>query len=224
MRKFILISTVAATLIAAPAMARQERPMTDRDPNAMDVAKTPVTDLNIDKQEIPDLLIRAQQKPYDLGGLDRCHALGGAVEELDNLLGPDIDLPQQERDRLSAGRVAQTVVGSFIPFRGLIREVSGANDHQRRVQAAIQAGLTRRGFLKGIGAQRGCRYPASPATEKVIADYRKQLDEAEQQAATRKASSSIKENTASSQPSGQTTQNVKPTVTMTSKPVVQEID
>ncbi len=87
------------------------------------------------------------------------------------MLGPDLDLPEEERARISAGRMAKTVVGSFIPFRGLIREVSGANDHDRQVRAAIQAGLARRGFLKGVGHAKGCAYPARPASEREVDRY-----------------------------------------------------
>ena len=81
---------------------------------------------------------------------------------------PDFDLPQEARERVSPGRVAKWVVSSLIPFRGLIRELSGANAQERAVQAAIQAGLARRGFLKGLGAARRCQYPAGPATPEVV--------------------------------------------------------
>ena len=64
---------------------------------------------------------------------------------------------------MSAGRVAQAAVGSFIPFRGLIREISGANEQERKIQAAVQAGVARRAYLKGVGEARGCRYPARSA-------------------------------------------------------------
>ncbi|EHJ59197.1 hypothetical protein [Novosphingobium pentaromativorans] len=171
LRSFFLV-TVAATLSLSQAEARsQDKPITDSDPDVMDVAKTPTTDLNITKEEIPPILIEAIDKPYDLTDLGRCKQLVAAVERLDTILGPDMDLPQEARDRVSAGRVAKWVVSSFIPFRGLIRELSGANAQERAVRAAIQAGLARRGFLKGVGAQRGCAYPASPATQKVINAY-----------------------------------------------------
>lgn len=171
MTRHALPLAITLALSCAPAMAAQDKPITEDSPDAMDVAKTPVTDLNIDKQEIPQLLIAAQREPYSLGGLGRCSQLIAAVEQLDDLLGADIDLPQEERDRINAGRVAKTVVGSLIPFRGLIREVSGANEHDRKVRAAIQAGLARRGFLKGVGQSRGCRYPARPATRAEAAAY-----------------------------------------------------
>ena len=169
--RMVLTPLLSATLAASPALAAQDKPMTDDDPDAVDVAKTPVTDLNIDKKEIPAILLQAQARPYSLTGLGRCKPLIAEVSALDDVLGPDLDLPEEERARISAGRVAKTVVGSFIPFRGLIREVSGANDHDRKVRAAIQAGLARRGFLKGIGQARGCAYPARPATTREVDEY-----------------------------------------------------
>lgn len=168
MPRFYIIPALAGLLLAAPLAAQDAAPVGDRDPDAVDIAKTPVTDLNIDKKEIPELLIQAQRDPYRLEGLDRCRELIAAVEEFDEMLGPDLDLPQEERDSITASRVGKAVVGSFIPFRGIIREVSGASEHARRTRAAIQAGLARRGFLKGIGQERGCKYPGRPATRKDI--------------------------------------------------------
>lgn len=169
MRKVCLMAATVGALALGPAHARQpERPITDTDPDVMDVAKTPTTDLNITRDEIPPELIAAVQNPYDLTGLSKCKELVAAVEELDAILGPDFDLPQEARERVSAGRLAKWVVSSFIPFRGLIRELSGANAQERAVHAAIQAGLARRGFLKGVGAARRCRYPASPATREMV--------------------------------------------------------
>lgn len=170
MRRVMVGTLVAASMLATPAIAgQQDKAITNRDPDAMDVAKTPIDDLNVGRDgEIPPLLVSATAQPYDLKGLGKCRQLAGAIQELDEVLGPDIDLPASERDRISAGRVGKWVVASFIPFRGIIREVSGANAQDRKVNAAIQAGLTRRGFLKGVGAAKGCRYPASPATEQVV--------------------------------------------------------
>ena len=204
-----LLAALAIAASANPALARQDQPITDRDPDAMDVAKTPVTDLNMDKEEIPAKLIEAMRQPYDLRGLPTCRPLINEVETFDALLGPDIDLPQAERDRISAGRVAKTVVGSFIPFRGLIREVSGANKHENRVRAAIQAGLARRGFLKGIGQSRGCRYPARPATRKNVAAWMAEQKVAQQQQAAGRKSKPKKP------------KDARP---YTSRPVVQETD
>lgn len=170
MRRAIVGAVLVAGLVASPAIAGEDdKRITSRDPDAMDVAKTPINDLNVGRDgEIPPLLIRAVDKPYDLRNLTKCRQIAGAVQELDEILGPDLDLPAEERDRISAGRVGKWVVASFIPFRGLIREVSGANAQDRKVNAAIQAGLTRRGFLKGMGEAKGCAYPARPAPASVV--------------------------------------------------------
>ncbi|MEE4288985.1 MAG: hypothetical protein V2J14_06415 [Erythrobacter sp.] len=144
---------------AAAAQMRQE------EPDAMDVARTPLDDFNIDTDEIPPVLVEAAADPYDATGLIGCNHIVAQIAVLDNLLGPDFDIPQEEGGGISAGRVAQSVVGSFIPFRGIVREVSGANKKRRELQTAITAGMVRRGYLKGMGEQRGCAYPARPRDE-----------------------------------------------------------
>lgn len=151
----------------APLQASQEqsadKPVTDQGVSAGDVVRTPFSDLNLRKGEIPELLIRAQADPYGVAGLRKCGQLTAAIADLDAVLGDDIDLPTDGKPKLSAGRVAQAAVGSFIPFRGLIREISGANEQDRRLLLAVQAGFARRAFLKGFGQARGCRYPARAA-------------------------------------------------------------
>ena len=166
---------LAFALLPFPALAAQpDKPVTQRDITPVDVVTTPANDLNLRRGEIPALLLAAQEKPYNLKGLKRCAALAAAVGELDAVLGEDIDLPGDDsrtdsRAGPSAGRLAVWAVGSFIPFRGAIREISGANAHQRRMQEAIRAGFARRAFLKGVGEAKGCRYPARSAPPAVIA-------------------------------------------------------
>lgn len=177
LRNCLITVATASVILASPAHARkQDKPMREREPDVADVAATPVTDLNLRKDKIPEVLIAALTRPYDLGGLRRCAPLIAAVEELDSILGDDLDLPQEVRRGPSAGRVAQSVVGSFIPFRGIVREVSGANQHKRDIRAAIQAGLARRGFLKGVGQSRGCRYPARAAGPRQVAEHQAALE------------------------------------------------
>jgi hypothetical protein len=167
-----LLALSAATLFAMPAVAREPgKPISQQDVSAVDVAATPANDLNLRKEEIPPLLIAAEQHPYSLSGLGNCRRLTAAVGGLDAVLGDDVDFPQADDRRIRPGRVAQSVVGSFIPFRGLIREISGASEHDRQLQTAILAGVARRSFLKGTGQARGCRYPARAATANAIALY-----------------------------------------------------
>lgn len=155
-----------------------QKPITDKTVTAADVATTPVTDLNLKKTEIPPLLLAAIDRPYETAGLTSCARIGSAVADLDAVLGGDIDLPQADRDKITAGTVAKSVVASFIPFRGIIREISGANEQERRIQTAVYAGSVRRGFLKGLGQQRGCAYPARPAPASLVAAKMQALDAA----------------------------------------------
>jgi hypothetical protein len=179
MRSALFVAVAGLALGTVPAIAQQRpadaktaepaKPITQQDVGAKDVALTPLSDLNLRKGEIPQLLLDAQDDPYTLAGMARCPQIAAAVGELDAVLGDDIDVAQAKKQSMSAGRVAQSVAGSFIPFRGVIREISGANSQERKVQAAIYAGTARRAFLKGIGQQRGCRYPARSATPQIIA-------------------------------------------------------
>lgn len=182
-------AALATILLAAPLAARVQENVRDRDPNVKDVAKTPLTDLNLAKDPIPALLLSAAAAPYASEGLDGCGELGGAIAELDALLGPDLDVADEDRDDISVGRIAKSAVGSFIPFRSIVREISGAADHQRQFEAAIVAGAIRRGYLKGVGQQMGCSYPARPAFAKVAVtvDHRVEWTESEREMAAESA-------------------------------------
>lgn len=170
MIRTLLVSSLL--LVAAPALAAPEpdKPITQRDPSAVDVIATPASDLNLKKDEIPPILLAALADPYELAGLRRCKDLATEVARLDAVLGDDIDIAQAPGRRTSPGKVAQQVIGGFIPFRGLIREISGANNQDRRLQLAIYGGSSRRSFLKGVGLQRGCAWPARPATPQMLAE------------------------------------------------------
>ncbi len=119
-----------------------------------------------DGKEVPDKLLAIQAAPYSLDGLRRCAAIQQEIRELDAVLGPDIneqvDKSREKKREETAGRVAGSVAGSFIPFKGLIGEITGANAERRRYALAVYAGTVRRGFLKGVGLQRGCKAPARP--------------------------------------------------------------
>lgn len=161
-----LAAFAACALLASPAAARdQDEPITNGKVTARDVAITPIEDLNLEKDEIPPLLLAAQADPYSLAGLTRCSKITIAVEELNAILGPDFDVATADQRKMTVGSAAKAVVGALIPFRGVIREISGANKHEREFQDAIMAGVMRRAYLKGVGLKQNCRYPARPATD-----------------------------------------------------------
>lgn len=156
-----LFAGAALSLLAAPALAQ-----TQDEPDAMDVARTPLEDFNIDSDDLPEVLVEAAEDPYADAGLGSCNAIVGEIARLDTALGSDFDIAgDEDGGGISEGRVAQSIVGSFIPFRGIVREVSGANKRRRDFNRAVTAGMVRRGYLKGLGQQRGCDYPARPRSE-----------------------------------------------------------
>jgi hypothetical protein len=169
------IKTAAASALAALVVMSSAPTFAQSAPRAVENApvnsgvQTPIDDLNLRKSAIPPLLIDAIEQPYSLQGLRQCSQLVTAVEELNGLLGKDLDLPQESGSRLTVNDVADFAASSLIPFRGLIREVTGANGRQRQLQEAVLAGFARRSFLKGVGEIRGCPYPARVATPRIIA-------------------------------------------------------
>ncbi|WP_183252503.1 hypothetical protein [Brevundimonas basaltis] len=137
-------------------------------------ATAPLDDLNLRREHIPTVLLQAEANPYDLRNLNRCSTIGAEIRRLDAALGPDADEPPApdgstmgERASDAASRAALDAIRDtttdFIPGRSWIRRLSGAEQHSRDVQAAIQAGRMRRAFLKGIGMNRNCAPPAAPA-------------------------------------------------------------
>ena len=126
-----------------------------------DIASQPARDVGISKDEIPPLLVQASDNPYRLDGLKTCKQLVNAIQDLNGVLGPDFTAGGQAADENKAEKLAEAggkaVVNSLIPFRGVIREVSGAAPAQRAKNAAIDAGLARRGFLRGVHRKQGCK-------------------------------------------------------------------
>ncbi len=162
-----------AAAFSAPAMAQED--MRDPDFEAEDLATQPLRDLNLHRDDIPPLLIDVAADPYATGGLHDCAQIARAVTDLNLYLGVDIDQPAAEKSDMQkgtnmAGNVAKSLVGGLIPFRGILREVTGANEERRRFERIVGAALIRRGFLKGLGAARECEWPARPAREGDVFD------------------------------------------------------
>lgn len=153
-----------APLAFAGLAAHAQTVVAPKDANVGDVVTTPLETVNLKKEDIPPILSRARQAPYTMTGLRTCTAISGEIRRLDAVLGDDIDIADYTKGGLKVGNTAKSIVGSLIPFGGIIREISGANEAQRQWQVALFAGTARRSFLKGVGQQRGCPYPARAAT------------------------------------------------------------
>lgn len=160
--RLMTIALIPLLLTPRVVQAQTPAPVTRAAPSAEDVATTPLSDLNLRKSKIPAILLQAQRAPYSLSGMSRCPSLQREVGQLNAVLGEDVDAARRKGKAVIPGKVAQDLVGGLIPFRGLVREISGANANNRELQQAIYAGFARRAFLKGVGLQKGCRYPARP--------------------------------------------------------------
>lgn len=150
-----------AALSVAPAHAQSAE---DVGQSAAEVALTPLSDLNLRGDTVPEVLARIDS-PYQPVPSLSCSALAREIASLDEALGPDIDVAQEDDpDTLArVERQASSIVGGLIlPFRGLVREISGAEDRERRLLEYHSRGVARRAFLKGLGRARGCSPPAAP--------------------------------------------------------------
>lgn len=138
-------------------------------------AITPLSDLNVVQEEIPAILLHAQEVgPYGVPSPATCEAVQKEINDLDGALGADLDNPKDgnkpsllERgtdlaENTGVGMVRRTMEG-FVPFRSWLRKLSGAEKHSKRVAGAIVAGGVRRAYLKGLRQGLGCPLPAVPA-------------------------------------------------------------
>jgi hypothetical protein len=158
---------VAAIIGAYPALA-QNKPAAaepagarnDAIDRAREIAVQPARDVGASKVVIPPVLAGAIADPYGAAGTQSCAAIATSLRGLNAVLGPDF-VAGADTNENRASKIAEaggkTIVNSLIPFRGLVREVTGAAPAQRRLNAAIDAGYARRGFLRGLQVARKCR-------------------------------------------------------------------
>lgn len=136
--------------------------------NVQSAASAPLHDLNLTRARIPPVLIEAMHDPYARPSPATCAKLADDVDRLTMALGNDLDTPPagsrtmgQKSGSLGLSLI-HTVAESLLPYSGIFRTLSGAEKHDRLVVAAILAGSTRRGYLKGLGEARRCVPPATP--------------------------------------------------------------
>ena len=161
------VALTVATLATVPAIAPQSNggaPAAPKKPSDLDqagrIASQPGRDVGALKTKIPPILQSAVADPYGLAGKGTCAAIAAEIRQLNEPLGPDLvagPRPQENRAGKIAAAGGKTVVNTLIPFRALVREATGAAPAQRRLDAAVDAGFARRGFLRGVYQTRRCR-------------------------------------------------------------------
>lgn len=162
----ILPAFLATTLHAAPPPGEKPRETKEM---IGDTVTQPLADANLKRREIPQELLDIKDDPYALAGIKTCRQLIAEVEKMNAVLGKDFDQialeTRGDKRRNTVIGTAGSVLTGFIPFRGVIREVSGANRADDQFRDAVYAGVVRRGFLKGVGLTRRCRPPGRPFTD-----------------------------------------------------------
>ncbi len=164
---FRILGLAACFAIIAPAIAQTppaEKPRSDIDKvgdTMENIGEKPLKDLNIIKPKVAPEIERIMAAPYSLKGISTCAQYKAAVGRLTNVLGPDVDSPQTQKQDKTPAEVAlglgESAAGSIIPFTGLIRRISGAEARDKYAKAAIYAGSVRRAYLKGTARAKGCR-------------------------------------------------------------------
>jgi len=156
----IFLPLFSVLLLAACASSSQDK--------VSNAATTPLSDLNVVRADIPEVLRAAAAAPYAVPADASCGGLAAGIRALDEVLGPDLDAPPTagnpgllERGEDAATGALQRTAEGVIPFRGWVRKLTGAERYARQVSAAITAGGVRRGFLRGLAAARACT--AAPA-------------------------------------------------------------
>ncbi|WP_395010154.1 hypothetical protein [Undibacterium sp.] len=131
---------------------------------------SPLSDLNIVRSEIPEILINARKAPYLIASGADCAWYEGEIDSLNAVLGPDVDAVKIDAD----GNIVERELGNatinalksftegFVPFRSWVRRLTGADSHAREVAAAGMAGIVRRSYIKGVMSAKSCsmRAPA----------------------------------------------------------------
>ncbi|MGN3974193.1 hypothetical protein [Tsuneonella sp. SYSU-LHT278] len=171
-RSKLLALAVLAALAPLPALAQKAERDEGIGKGAVNAVTQPLTDLNIRTRQIPAVLEKAAMAPYDLPPDRTCANLHGDIGHLDEVLGPDVDDPTDQEGLVSKGlKFGGDILSGFIPFRGVVRELSGANAERARWDTAIHAGSARRSFLKGYAKGIGCasrQETAIQAAEQVL--------------------------------------------------------
>lgn len=123
-------------------------------------AMTPVEDVGLSKIRIPAYLAEMRD-PYATTPVD-CPTINAEVDTLNGLLGEDLDIPEEEAERRErlALNATSSAVGGLIPFRGVVRAISGAASNERNAREAYQRGLVRRAYLKGVATRLDCDTPS----------------------------------------------------------------
>ena len=122
----------------------------------INAAKKPIYSTNLLRKEIPEHLKSISQS-YQAP--PSCDEYQKELVLLDEALGEDPIDKVSDDDKvvtLHFGNIISNQVESSIPLNSLVKTVSGAKKHERKILAARVKGNARRSYLKGWAAAKNC--------------------------------------------------------------------
>lgn len=133
---------------------------------AGDIASQPLKDVGIIRNDVPPELAQITD-PYAIPPGADCNWINYQIGLLDKVLGPeavkesnvdDRDVTDKGTDiaKTAAKDAARSAVLGYIPARGILRKVSGADKRDKNLSKAIERGKIRRGYLKGLSYSKKC--------------------------------------------------------------------
>lgn len=147
------LSSGCATASASPPAAPTMRSQMD------DAVTQPLRDLSLMHDDPAAVLMAARAAPYATPQPATCAALAPRIAELDLALGHDLDDPSSlnSLDSMAGALVSGAIRDAVgLPFRGVLRRLSGAEARDRELRAYVLAGIVRRAFLKGVAQANNC--------------------------------------------------------------------
>lgn len=134
----------------------------DRD-NITKSFQAPLYMLNIKKEDIPDHLPGPSETYVEPTS---CLMAKVEYDNLNTLLGIDeatLEAEEYGMISLDASDAIESTISDFIPFEDVIKYVSGATKHEKKVAAAYFRGQIRRAYLRGYINRNTCETPVPSA-------------------------------------------------------------
>ncbi|WP_332773472.1 hypothetical protein [Phenylobacterium sp.] len=154
-----------ALLGAAAAQAQTVQPRTSDEASQATLQGAllaPLRDLNLMRDKAPKSLTGAQEAPYLDPQKASCAELAAMIAPLEVALGPDrgdgAAAPKSGGRSMVLGALAD-ITRDVIPFRGVVRRLTGASRQDQKVREGREAGQLRRAYLKGFASANGCYGP-----------------------------------------------------------------
>lgn len=133
---------------------------------ASDAAVQPFRDFGMVRRKIPAALARIGD-PYAPATGQTCEWIQYEIQQLDVALQGDVEAAAGHDDRSAATKSGSMAkegateavrgVGSMlVPQRSLVRMLTGASKADRLYAEAVQRGMVRRGYLRGLADSKKC--------------------------------------------------------------------